>query len=428
MKVRIYKDLIMSQMNIKNYIILFLLVVSAANTLPYCDFQQNVQDQLLAERTNLTNWDSLATELRKNFPSNIQFEHQDNYTEGESLYFRFYYPKIEVSKDIIFLSYIEESKNGREPITFQKIEHTIPIACIEEISSFEFTYGNTDKFDPNINYMVFYVKENCKGSKEAIFKIDSLDWMTKQPFINMEKIIEHEPMLFKFPTITEVKFKDDITVNMDKLKQVVPFLEDVLNSLKNSKIHTEQEIKKIRTYIGEGSKMEKLLKEYLTNIHPDNETLNAELTSQFRLIMQSLILYRSDIYNANYESSESSKIELNYLLHQIPSLLYRLRMLEPKDRNILWAMLKIDELNGYLQAAYGNDPPIHFTTEGINTKDVKSIRWIDVKNMTVNRGKNQVSIITTSDREIQFDFTENQYSDIASMHVHFMAFYKKMIE
>src|SRR5690606_33595935 len=87
---------------------------------------------------------------------------------------------------------------------------------------------------------------------------------------------------------------------------------------------------------------------------------------------------------------------------------------------------KIDELNGYLQDAYGTNTPIQFSVDGITSKETNSIRWSEVKNMIVDRNKNEVCISTHSNDNIKFVFTEEQYIHIASMHVHILAFVNKI--
>lgn len=89
---------------------------------------------------------------------------------------------------------------------------------------------------------------------------------------------------------------------------------------------------------------------------------------------------------------------------------------------------KIKELNAYLLEAYGEDAPIYFTLEGISHKDNKSILWEEVKTMILDKNKNEVYILTHSNRDIHFSFTEDQYNSIASIHVHVLAYLDKLKE
>ncbi len=215
---------------------------------------------------------------------------------------------------------------------------------------------------------------------------------------------------------------------INNLNQIIQFLENIKYSVENSIIFTEQEVEKMSEYIREGQKMQILFVDNLSVLHPDKTTLKSDLTQQFHFILQSLALYRSDLRNADVKATDSNNKEFDYLINRIPSLIANLKILTPDYKNLDWVNNKIDELNDYLQAAYGNDAPIHFSIEGIFSENVKSIHWSDVKNMSVNRNENKVSISCIDKRGLLFDFNENQYPHIASMHVHFLAFYQKIAE
>lgn len=208
----------------------------------------------------------------------------------------------------------------------------------------------------------------------------------------------------------------------DSLKLTVRFLEDILHTVKDSITKAERKAEKIREYVWRGREMEELLARNFSRLHPENETMKTELVSSFHFIMQSLALYRSDLKENNDPQKEYS-----YLPQNIPKLVERLQYMTTYHKYTDWdKQKKIDELNGYLQDAYGNDAPIHFSLDGISSKEVKSVHWTEVKNMTVNRNKGEAGITTLSGREIKFNFTEEQYTYIASMHVNFLAFYEKM--
>src|SRR5690606_23545950 len=148
-------------------------------------------------------------------------------------------------------------------------------------------------------------------------------------------------------------------------------------------------------------------------LHPENETMKIDCVRRFHLILQSLAIYRSDISDPNYEESENFELEQKYLKTHIPELIERLTEMTRYHKFTDWKkQKKMDELNGYLQNAYGNDPPIYFTLEAINSKEIKSILWSDVKIMQLDRKNQEVSILSVSGQEIRFNYTEKQYSDI----------------
>lgn len=86
--------------------------------------------------------------------------------------------------------------------------------------------------------------------------------------------------------------------------------------------------------------------------------------------------------------------------------------------------LIFDKLNGYMKEAYGMDPPVHFTYNGVESGD-KSIKWEDVRDMRVDRQKQKV-IIKGTQEAITFHYTEEQYTPVASVHVNFLAFLEKL--
>src|SRR5690606_19391734 len=87
----------------------------------------------------------------------------------------------------------------------------------------------------------------------------------------------------------------------------------------------------------------------------------------------------------------------------------------------------LDNINGYMQIAYGEKPPVYFGYEAIYSDEVKSVYWTEVENMLVNRNTREVVITTQSGREIRFGFTDEQYTHIASVQVNFLAFFKKIM-
>lgn len=79
----------------------------------------------------------------------------------------------------------------------------------------------------------------------------------------------------------------------------------------------------------------------------------------------------------------------------------------------------INKLNDYMQSVYGSQVPIHFMFDGIKYHH-QIIKWEEVQGMLIDRNKLQVSV-NTKNENINFTYPENQYDDIASVHVHFLA-------
>lgn len=236
---------------------------------------------------------------------------------------------------------------------------------------------------------------------------------------------QNDNTAFKSDSITKIRALSAV----DSLKQTVQYLEDMYEIVENSEIGVEIKQEKIREFIRRGTKMEKILERNFSILHPENETMKTDCVRRFHFILQSLVLYRSDIGEPNYLESENFQTEYNYLKSHIPALIKRLRemMTYHNHRYTDWnKQKKMDELNGFLQNAYGNEPPVFFTLEAIHSTGIKPIPWAAINNMLVDRTNREVIIKTESGQEIRFNYTENQYTDIASMHVHFLAFFEKL--
>lgn len=234
---------------------------------------------------------------------------------------------------------------------------------------------------------------------------------------------QNDNTAFKSDSITKIRALSAV----DSLKQTVQFLEDMFEIIENSENDVAIQQEKIREFIRRGTEQEELLERNFSILHPDNESMRNDCVKRFHFILQSLVLYRSDIGEPNYLESENFQTEYNYLKSHIPALIERLREMMTYHRYTDWnKQKKMDELNGFLQNAYGNEPPVFFTLEAIHSTGIKPIPWAAINNMLVDRTNREVIIKTESGQEIRFNYTENQYTDIASMHVHFLAFFEKM--
>lgn len=224
---------------------------------------------------------------------------------------------------------------------------------------------------------------------------------------------------------------DDLTQRyqpaIDSLNQIVRFLESIIAALEDGQADRKSQIEKTGRYLREGGKeMEESLARNFSILHQKNETMKADLTRRFHYLMHSLALYRSDLRSSDFRETEDSKKEYEYLRSGLPQLIERLKYMITYNRYTDWKEQKrIEELNGYLQDAFGQDTPIVFKIDGIYSETVKSISWQEVEDMTVHRNKGEVIITSSSGREIIFHFSEEQYMHIASMHVHFLAYFKE---
>src|SRR5690606_33311344 len=147
---------------------------------------------------------------------------------------------------------------------------------------------------------------------------------------------------------------------IDSLNRVIRFLENILNVIESEQADKKDQIEKISGYLREGGKgMEESLARNFSILHPENETMKADLARRFHYLMQSFALYRSDLRKSDFRETESSKEEYEYLRKGLPQLLERLKHMITYNRYTNWKKQnKIDELNGYLQDAFGHDTPI----------------------------------------------------------------------
>src|SRR5690606_8579220 len=110
------------------------------------------------------------------------------------------------------------------------------------------------------------------------------------------KIIPFILLILIILTSTAVNAQDTTQYDRatDSLKQVVHFLENLLQSVEKSKNDAEKQVAIMGRYIKDAQKMETTLGNNFSMLHPKNETFKTELTRQFHFIMQSVALYRSD--------------------------------------------------------------------------------------------------------------------------------------
>jgi len=93
--------------------------------------------------------------LLENFPENVQFINKYNSEEipADTLYFRFYHPEIEITNDTLFVSYVVEHESWENDLpVFEKFESKTALKDVSEFYGFEFTFGNYDRFVPNLYY------------------------------------------------------------------------------------------------------------------------------------------------------------------------------------------------------------------------------------------------------------------------------------
>ena len=107
----------------------------------------------------------------------------------------------------------------------------------------------------------------------------------------------------------------------DTLKQLLRIVQNTGTDLK---AHADR----VREFMRLGTReREERLAYHINRLQPANETMKKDLLQQFRFIMQSLALYRSDLRKADFKPTESSEEELIYLRKKLPELIESLKNL-----------------------------------------------------------------------------------------------------
>lgn len=117
--------------------------------------------------------------LKVHFSKGTTFVHHEpeETVPADTLSYQFCSPEVQIGKDTLYLSYIEMTKGPGTLVSVEKITQAIPISCIEEINTFNFTFGATDHFEPPLAYLGFWMKEEgCARTKT--FGIDPKIWDT----------------------------------------------------------------------------------------------------------------------------------------------------------------------------------------------------------------------------------------------------------
>jgi len=132
---------------------------------------------LIAQKHGLSSEENLEQLLETNFYSNTIFVHHEFNEEvpADTLSYTFFSPEVRIEKDTLYLSYTQKYRDNATGVTIEKIVQSIPLLCIEETISFNFTFGATDRFEPSLTYLGFaMLKKDC--NEESIYEIDFGLW------------------------------------------------------------------------------------------------------------------------------------------------------------------------------------------------------------------------------------------------------------
>ena len=148
-----------------------------------------------------TSEDTITALLKITFPEGLNFvlhEYKEASTTGQ-LSYQFFSPEISILKDTLFVSYIQVIKESDTQVSIERVDQIIPFSDIEEIETFTFTFGATDRFEPTLTYLGFWMKEG-RESKVTTFGIPANLWNTGNYRLGDLEVLHTEHMyVARFP-------------------------------------------------------------------------------------------------------------------------------------------------------------------------------------------------------------------------------------
>lgn len=116
---------------------------------------------------------------------------------------------------------------------------------------------------------------------------------------------------------------------IDSLLITRDYLSEILSTVNGKNSNKNEQLQKLKIIIKQASVKEKQFKSNLKEIIPTNNPDYKKMTNSFHLILQSVVLYKSDIPNNNDGLSEKK-----YLNQNIPTLIdkinYHCKIFEEK--------------------------------------------------------------------------------------------------
>lgn len=176
---------------------------------------------LLAQNKNQMASEKIEKIITSGFYGNTMFVHHefDEKIPRDTLSYTFYFPKISIKKDTIYLSYLEriDEYGG---VIIEKIEQIIPIQCIDEVGMFNFSFGATDRLKPALSYLGFWMlKKDC--SKQNTYYLDNALWESQQyTDSDFELHFTDAPFVPKFP----------VKLSQRKLKKLQKYFKELSNA------------------------------------------------------------------------------------------------------------------------------------------------------------------------------------------------------
>jgi hypothetical protein len=133
----------------------------------------------------------------------------------------------------------------------------------------------------------------------------------------MKKLLIAFMMLFAFSAKAQTKAQAD---SLNVVKEYVLNLQSTVNS---TTLGGEEKVRALTTLLETGTKTGKTLKKNLGAFVMGDEYKN--IAGLYGFIVQSAILYKTDLKSNNYKEGESAKVEAQYLNGHVPSFCHKLQ-------------------------------------------------------------------------------------------------------
>lgn len=176
---------------------------------------------LFAQKKEQTAQEDFENLLKASFYGNTTFVHHeyDEIIPQDTLSYTFYAPEVNIKNDTLFLSYMQRL-NEYGGIIIEKIELIITLNCVDYLSTLQFTFGATDRFEPALPYLGFWMlKKDC--AKQNNYYLDNALWESQQySDSDFELQFTDAPFVPKFP----------VKLSQRKLKKLQQYFKKIANA------------------------------------------------------------------------------------------------------------------------------------------------------------------------------------------------------
>lgn len=110
----------------------------------------------------------------------------------------------------------------------------------------------------------------------------------------------------------------------DSLFMVKSYLQQIQKTVENKQLTTANRISQLNALIQQGSWYQEVLARTIASTLQNNSQEQNNLIQQYRFIIQSAILYKTDLRSNNNHPGSNSNEEVRYLKQHIPPLIHKI--------------------------------------------------------------------------------------------------------